>query len=1011
MARRKHAKTNQDIVVFLALQEEYQVFRKTFGTPMCTSEDDTLALTYDFFEIPNSSGSRTWRIVSTCAGAMGQSRSAAIATHLMKEFSPDSMVVVGISGSLNKDVLLGDIVVPKVVENYLSLAAAVPGQDNWRLETSGTPFQADSRLRNKIQNMMNNLPDAWRDWQNEAVASQHGSPQVTPAVRDGLVHSAPMVFAEDVNLASGDILGKAKEFVEWLRAVDRKFTAIDMESAGVFEGLALQAKHNTRFLSVRGISDFADERKQRLDNQGGGSFRKYAISNAVSFLKAAIVSDLFDCTNNRTASLAVPKPKLKTAFTDFLEDTDIELQNSHKAKLLLSDIYVFPDLTRLNQLTNKEQPFHYGSKNLGDTTTIDPVTIVYGTEQAGKTSLAKALIQLYVKQGVIASYISAQKVRNKEFSKLVSRLLSEQYLNVSAQTLSERVTPKVALVDDFQEIGLNKKGQAEFLSFLRKMFDRVVIISDLSLKLQDADYITLAEFPEYQIIPFGHVLRADLVDRWVCAGQEDNILDVNRHRRTDELITHLSSIVSKNLVPSKPIYILTILQIFETTKPSDVNLTSYGYCYHHIVMQSFIKHGVHPRQIDALVNILSELAYAIYKAGGYSLTRSGYFEFENSYFKKYVSTFGRNMLHTLEEIGIIVNDGEKTYFKYRFIYYFYCAKFLADNYSDDNVSSEVALMCQQMYLDRHAHIVIFLTHHTKDQALIDDILLNTMMRFSGVKEATLDTNDTIHFREYEKLIPKLVLEERQVEKERRRLAAARDMVESRTPARSCEGDPDKDDELYRRGVLDPRSFLAEARSCLRSLDIIGQILRNRYGSFSRVQLQQLAEEAINAALRLLGRYLNLSSEYKEDIEEAIRASIREHIGENDKAIETKARKIFGSVCYWVTSAALERVSGAIGCAELDEIFHAIADTNKNSLAVRLIHLSIRLQTQKKLPKDQVSALYSDLSEELLGRRLLRHMLLRFVYRNPVNYADKQWISEATGLPMRFQSTLTMKRVS
>jgi hypothetical protein len=68
-------------------------------------------------------------------------------------------------------------------------------------------------------------------------------------------------------------------------------------------------------------------------------------------------------------------------------------------------------------------------------------------------------------------------------------------------------------------------------------------------------------------------------------------------------------------------------------------------------------------------------------------------------------------------------------------------------------------------------------HHSKDQTLVDEILLNTMLRFSGMAESKLAPEETGHFSEYEKLIPQLVIEERNIREQRNRELDNRDKME------------------------------------------------------------------------------------------------------------------------------------------------------------------------------------------------------------------------------------------
>jgi hypothetical protein len=78
------------------------------------------------------------------------------------------------------------------------------------------------------------------------------------------------------------VVGAAKAFTDELLEIDRKFLALDMEAAGVVKA-ASDRLNPVRVLVVRGISDFADERKKEIDNQGKGAWRRLGVRNATSF--------------------------------------------------------------------------------------------------------------------------------------------------------------------------------------------------------------------------------------------------------------------------------------------------------------------------------------------------------------------------------------------------------------------------------------------------------------------------------------------------------------------------------------------------------------------------------------------------------------------------------------------------------------------------------------------------------------------------------------------------------
>src|SRR5215472_15248031 len=115
-------------------------------------------------------------------------------------------------------------------------------------------------------------------------------------------------------IASGDVVAAASEFGRWLHyRRDRTLTAIDMEAAGA--AYAAYARiQGVPMLVVRGISDFADERKAEFDRTAGphgkGAWRRYATMNAVDLLVRILTCEaLMNATPDEPRSDVLPAVK------------------------------------------------------------------------------------------------------------------------------------------------------------------------------------------------------------------------------------------------------------------------------------------------------------------------------------------------------------------------------------------------------------------------------------------------------------------------------------------------------------------------------------------------------------------------------------------------------------------------------------------------------------------------------------------------------------------------------
>jgi Leucine-rich repeat (LRR) protein len=108
-----------------------------------------------------------------------------------------------------------------------------------------------------------------------------------------------LYVGDDNVLASGPAVGKGITFGTWLRDhVDRKACAMEMESAGVYDASLIRTP-SPETIAIRGISDFADLRKAKLQKIAGKRVRVIAIKNAVSLFVAGIRAGFFPARVNK----------------------------------------------------------------------------------------------------------------------------------------------------------------------------------------------------------------------------------------------------------------------------------------------------------------------------------------------------------------------------------------------------------------------------------------------------------------------------------------------------------------------------------------------------------------------------------------------------------------------------------------------------------------------------------------------------------------------------------------
>jgi nucleoside phosphorylase len=234
---------------------------------------------------------------------MGLTTTAAATMRLLTKFDPEILAVVGIGGGLSSDLRLGDVVVGSVIQEYLKAAKVVPdgpGQSEFKPAGAGWPLA--ERLRNFTNHFQYYAKDCHERWARYARirgAEAELRLVTTPGARgEPVYHVLP--------IASGDLVVADPAFRNWLLSHDRKRAVIEMEGAGAARAVT-EYDRDVALLVLRGISDFADEKKSALDSAGsdsagsdsagsgpaGGAWRRYAAQNAIELLFAFLASPSF----------------------------------------------------------------------------------------------------------------------------------------------------------------------------------------------------------------------------------------------------------------------------------------------------------------------------------------------------------------------------------------------------------------------------------------------------------------------------------------------------------------------------------------------------------------------------------------------------------------------------------------------------------------------------------------------------------------------------------------------
>lgn len=343
-----------DFLVIIPLKEEFRTFKELIhikDTRIYNGES------YFILEFPKSNYTG---IAVICHGS-GITRATNITNKALSFFDVRMVINIGIAGGLNEDIKLGDIIVAKYIIEYQANSKVTPipeSDETYQTDSSPEYFKINHVLEQLINNFEFTEEKLFKQMQN-VLSEAFKELEIDNNNLNKIVNNRPMYYTGKI--ASGNTVIAAKPFIDKIKKIDRKIDIVEMEAAGIMHATS-ERPNPIPTIIIRGISDFADERKKALDNTKEGIFRKYAMHNATQFILFLIWAESFKKSFESITFFTVPY-ELKLNETQRKIRTVLS-QDPYKLKNL-DTIYIGARQVILNE-SNPERFYQcaYSLKNL-----------------------------------------------------------------------------------------------------------------------------------------------------------------------------------------------------------------------------------------------------------------------------------------------------------------------------------------------------------------------------------------------------------------------------------------------------------------------------------------------------------------------------------------------------------------------------------------------------------------------------------------------------------------------
>jgi hypothetical protein len=283
---------------------------------------------------------------------------------------------------------------------------------------------------------------------------------------------------------------------------------------------------------------------------------------------------------------------------------------------------------------------------------------------------------------------------------------------------------------------------------------------------------------------------------------------------------------------------------------------------------------------------------------------------------------------------------------------------------------------------------VFMAHHSKNIRILDDITRKASALFAQHEPATLAKSEIRFFDEHIDAIIKASLPPSHMTPEKAR--------EKRLKAR---------DEMPLIQEDEANLLTKELRKAVKTVEVMGCIIKNRAGSLSKTNLEKIFKEAMDVHLRIMCYFLGLIRDEKgqKDLTDYIATRLEKISKESKKELsreklEKASRTIFWNLNFFVVYGMIYKIVHSLGSDKLTEIVGRVCD-ERNTPSSFIIKHGILMWYSKNLRTDEIVRRIGEEDFSQVAERAMELAIANHCALHEINYKDKQKIAKELGIPI------------
>jgi hypothetical protein len=673
---------------------------------------------------------------------------------------------------------------------------------------------------------------------------------------------------------------------------------------------------------------------------------------------------------------------LSTAHIEFLENPGAQIRHPHKDEVSLDDLFVSPTL-------RYERP---GKKNgLSDTLVswswkdiVKQKTLIFGPQHSGRTSICKQAFREAFTCGLFPVILDGRKLKktSETFLKgILSEAYARQYSNPDKDTYEQLDSSERAIiVDDWDACPIrNRRDQSKILELLGRFSDRLLVCA-CDTFLYDVTDEELAEIITtglewYRIVPFGHAKRELLARKWIELGQTSEMTEGEIDQSVAEKTELLDSLIGSNVVPPFPFVLLLFLSLVETEVPASSVTGSYGYLYDALMTKVLGARHLAGVSMDTQMNYLADLAYYLQRRESTIVDTQDALRWHRQYCSQYRVNFEfTNIIDHLKVGGVLSPGNGDVGFQYAYTRVYYVARYLGKNIDKPEVLDYISFLANRVHLSDAANILMFLCYHTRNPFIIETLIAASRSIFSRYTPCDLSSASAL-LCGLAGAPPNVKQELKQSSPSENRIERARE-IDDHSPFITAEDDSAQNG-LSSQPSLSEMDEVFQIAAAIRSIQLLGQILRNFSGSTMGDIKAEIAFECYSIGLRMMEFFFSHLRVREEEILARFGKALKKRFPSKIKSEREAAANFLYMLLTGVGWEMVELVVASLGQRDLIDTYADVIVqaerklTDGARLGIKIIDVVMHMRQGRTFPQQEVLNTHKSLSRIAYGKDILR----------------------------------------